>query len=131
MRDTPAVPSCEDRLDSWKDISAYLRRDVRTVQLWEKNEGLPIHRHVHTKRGSVYAYKAELDAWRNSRAAALHTESPIVSPDTPGRWAASIVAAVCVFLLGTTIWYITQRRSMLRDSEPRAVPLTSDPGWER
>jgi len=56
------------RLDSWKEIATYLRRQVRTVNLWEKTEGLPVHRHLHSKRGTVYAYKAELDDWRRKRA---------------------------------------------------------------
>jgi TolB-like protein/Flp pilus assembly protein TadD len=56
-----------ERLDSWKEIAAYLRRDVRTVQRWEKNEGLPVHRHQHDKLGSVYAYKSELEKWFNTR----------------------------------------------------------------
>ena len=51
-----------DRLDSWKEIAAYLRRSVRTVTRWEREESLPAHRHLHSKSGSVYAYKAELDA---------------------------------------------------------------------
>jgi pentatricopeptide repeat protein len=57
----------EGRLDSWKEIAAYLNRDVTTVQRWEKREGMPVHRHVHDKRGSVYALGSELDAWRQSR----------------------------------------------------------------
>ena len=57
----------ESRLDSWKEIAAYLSRDVTTVQRWEKREGMPVHRHVHDKRGSVYAVASELDAWRRSR----------------------------------------------------------------
>ncbi len=56
-----------DRLDSWKEIAAFLRRDVRTVQRWEKKEGLPIHRHQHDKLGSVYAYRPELSAWFDGR----------------------------------------------------------------
>lgn len=52
-----------DILDSWKEIAAYLRREVRTVQLWEKNEGLPVHRHFHKRLGSVYALRSEIDAW--------------------------------------------------------------------
>src|SRR6266511_913067 len=52
-----------DRLDSWKEIAVYLRRSVRTVTRWEREEGLPVRRHVHSKSGTVYAYKAELDAW--------------------------------------------------------------------
>src|SRR3981189_331590 len=57
----------EDRLDSWKEIAAYLNRDVTTVQRWEKREGMPVHRHVHDKIGSVYASRAELDAWARGR----------------------------------------------------------------
>ena len=53
------------RLDSWKEIAAYLQKDVRTVQRWEKNEHLPVHRKPHDKLASVYAYESELDAWWN------------------------------------------------------------------
>ena len=49
-------------LDSWKEIASYVKRDVSTVQRWEKREGMPVHRHVHDKRGSVYALSSELDA---------------------------------------------------------------------
>jgi hypothetical protein len=52
----------EGRLDSWKEIAAYLRRGVRTVQRWEREEGLPVHRLAHDKRGSVYARREELAA---------------------------------------------------------------------
>ena len=42
--DTPVSASgAEDRLDSWKEIAAYLNRDVTTVQRWEKREGMPVH----------------------------------------------------------------------------------------
>ncbi len=54
-------------LESWKEIAAYLKRDVTTVQRWEKREGLPVHRHVHDKSGSVFARKSELDRWRLQR----------------------------------------------------------------
>jgi hypothetical protein len=54
------------RLESWKEIAAYLARDVTTVRRWEKGEGLPVHRHLHNKLGSVYAYTTELDAWRSN-----------------------------------------------------------------
>jgi Tol biopolymer transport system component len=55
-----------DRLDSWKEISAYFKRDIRTVQRWETLEGMPVHRHMHGEQGSVYAYRAELDTWQNN-----------------------------------------------------------------
>jgi TolB-like protein/tetratricopeptide (TPR) repeat protein len=57
----------DDRLDSWKAIAAYLKRDVTTVQRWEKREGMPVHRHLHDKGGSVYASTAEIDAWLRVR----------------------------------------------------------------
>jgi hypothetical protein len=56
-----------DRLDSWKKIAVYLKRDVSTVQRWERREGMPVHRHLHDKQGSVFAYRSELDAWWESR----------------------------------------------------------------
>lgn len=56
-----------ERLDSWKEIAAFLRRDVRTVQRWEKKESLPVHRHLHDKLGSIYAYRNELTEWFNTR----------------------------------------------------------------
>jgi TolB-like protein/Tfp pilus assembly protein PilF len=64
----------ERRLDSWKEIAAYLNRDVTTVQRWEKREGMPVYRHVHDKRGSVYAVPEELDAWRANRRTQLEQE---------------------------------------------------------
>jgi hypothetical protein len=54
-------------LESWKEIAAYLLLSVRSARRWEKEEGLPVHRHVHGKRESVYAYRMELDGWRSNR----------------------------------------------------------------
>jgi len=55
------------RLDSWKEIAGYLNRHVTTVRRWEKHEGLPAHRHRHSKLGSIYAYTRELDVWFEGR----------------------------------------------------------------
>lgn len=63
------------RLDSWKEIAAHLGRDVRTVQRWERAEGLPVHRHQHDKLGSVFAFRDELEAWRTGRSV-RHGEPP-------------------------------------------------------
>jgi len=57
----------EKQLESWKEIAAYLKRDVRTVIRWEKSEGLPVHRHLHQSRSSVYAYPSEINAWSATR----------------------------------------------------------------
>src|SRR6266853_203358 len=55
------------KLDSWGEIASYLGREVRTVQRWERTEGLPVHRHEHKKKSTVYAYSGELDAWIKNR----------------------------------------------------------------
>src|SRR5262245_56689180 len=52
------------RLDTWKSIARYLDRTVRTVQRWERLEGLPVRRHVHRRGASVYASQSEVDEWR-------------------------------------------------------------------
>ena len=107
----------EERLDSWKEIAVYLHRDVTTVQRWEKREDMPVHRHVHDKRGSVYAIPAELDAWVQSRREHLEeedekekasatgpveTEADVGSPmPRSRRWVAwAGVAAIAVLAIG-------------------------------
>ena len=67
------------RLESWKEIAAYVRRDVTTARRWERREGLPVYRILHSKLGSVYAYTTELDVWRDGRAGAA-TDVPDADP---------------------------------------------------
>jgi len=98
----PAPPAREGRLDSWKKIAAYLKRDVSTVQRWERREGMPVHRHQHDKQGSVFAYRSELDAWWGSRPmpaaaaeeGALEAAPPPQARPAPGRSAGLIGLAV-------------------------------------
>ena len=63
----PPLSARNDHLDSWKQIAVYLNREVRTAQRWEKYEGMPIHRHIHTRAGTVYASKKEIDVWLAGR----------------------------------------------------------------
>jgi TolB-like protein/Tfp pilus assembly protein PilF len=77
---TPADPGSQpgpavERLESWKEIAAYLNRTVRTVHRWEKEEGLPVHRLQHKKRGSVYAFRGEIDSWWETRRSQLEIDS--------------------------------------------------------
>ena len=50
------------RLNGWKDISGALKRSVRTVQRWERDYGLPVHRQGPDGE-LIFAYGHELDAW--------------------------------------------------------------------
>jgi Tol biopolymer transport system component len=113
------TPQSEDRLDSWKEIASYLKRDVTTVQRWEKREGMPVHRHLHDRMGSVYASRAELDAWTRSRNPPVAQENGNVAlPEAPApqprpemrtfltRWtfALPLAGAVAVLVIGVSLW---------------------------
>jgi hypothetical protein len=50
-------------LSSWKEIASYVGRSIRTVQRWERELGLPVHRPNGKTDGVVIALPAELDAW--------------------------------------------------------------------
>ena len=67
MRVQSGVELSRERLDSWKEIAVYLDREVRTVQRWEKREGLPVHRQFHLNGATVWAFKHEIDAWFKNR----------------------------------------------------------------
>lgn len=53
-------------LSSWKEISQYLGKGVRTVQRWEREAGLPVRRREHSARVGVLAIPEELDDWARS-----------------------------------------------------------------
>src|ERR1700677_847640 len=77
--------SPDTRLESWKQIAAHVNRHITTVRRWEKHEGLPVHRHVHSALSSVYAYGSELDNWMRSRQPAEaigRTEMDALAPAT-------------------------------------------------
>jgi Tol biopolymer transport system component len=110
----------EDQLDSWKEIASYLKRDVTTVQRWEKREGMPVHRHLHDKMGSVYASRAELEAWMRSRNSAQEAVGEVPPTDfsalaaqpgnssksSSGRWTVALllVAAGVALAVGGYLW---------------------------
>ena len=50
-------------LNSWKEIARYLGRGVRTVQRWERNLALPVHRPKGRDRSATLALSIELDEW--------------------------------------------------------------------
>lgn len=48
-------------LTSWKEVAAYLGKGVRTVQRWERHDGLPIRRITGTTK--IVVRRDELDHW--------------------------------------------------------------------
>ena len=57
----------KELLESWKEISAYLNRNIRTCQYWEKKHGLPVHRLEDSPKARVFAYKKELGRWMQKK----------------------------------------------------------------
>jgi len=103
------------RLESWKEIAAYLGRDVTTVRRWERREGLPVYRILHSKLGSVYAYTTELDAWRDGRAGAatdVADADPVLEIARHGlrvrRWL--VVCGVVMLALLVVTYFTTRTR---------------------
>jgi len=62
-------------LNSWKEISTYLGRGIRTVQRWEASFGMPVHRPAEKERSAVVAFASELNAWLISRKAPVSSKS--------------------------------------------------------
>jgi Tol biopolymer transport system component len=116
----------DDRLDSWKKIASYLKRDVSTVQRWERREAMPVHRHRHDKQGSVFAFRSELDAWWESRRTRLTQEDAgevdRTAGITPSAEAASrttarrarptglvlVLAAAALLIAGALAWFAAE-----------------------
>ena len=88
----------EKPLQSWKEIAAYLERDVRTLHRWEKEAGLPVRRHTDKRHASVYAYPSEIEAWRVARPL-LAEERRVQLWKRPRTWAAAMALAAAAALL--------------------------------
>ena len=115
-----------ERLDSWKDIAAYLRRDVSTVQRWEKREGMPVHRHLHEKLGSVYAFRSDLDAWSRGRGIDVSVTQELPQPQVvaavDSRWRlAAVVGALALLIAIAVVIKGSRSREGATDKDSRSA----------
>ena len=118
---SPSEPPANERLDSWKEIAAYLKRDESTVRRWEK-EGLPVHRHAHKRKATVYAHKPEIDVWWNNG----RTRLELIATATPGRRrriVLSATAALTLLAVGLGLNVVGLRDRLL--GRPLAGEITS------
>jgi len=106
------------RLDSWKEIASFLGRGIRTVQRWEREEGLPVHRLPHAERGSVFADSTELTAWWESRQI-----GPEPAPQTPPRTDGASPLERVTIASAATFWPALS-------SDARMVVYVSDVGLD-
>jgi len=75
-----------DTLNGWKEIAGYLGKSVRSVQRWERDLELPVHRIVTPRGQIVYGHRHEIDQWRlgmDRRPGAL--DDPANEPDDAGQ----------------------------------------------
>jgi tetratricopeptide (TPR) repeat protein len=111
-----------ERLDSWKEIAAFLGRGERTVKRWEVDRGLPVHRVPGGGRSAVFAYRSELTEWLGGQKAiepdAVDAEVPALEiPTEPaddaarthrgGRW----IVVLALIAIGLAVWGWARYRS--------------------
>jgi TolB-like protein/Flp pilus assembly protein TadD len=111
----------DERLDSWKEIAAYLKRDERTVRRWEA-EGLPVRRKVHKKQASVYAYKGEIDSWWDAGQHLELAEPGDSRKGLPLKTLAGLVAACLILIVALNVSRI---RDWLRGNAATAPAIKS------
>src|SRR5436853_4176390 len=119
----PPDGSVSDSLGSWKEIAAYLKRDERTVRRWQK-EGLPVHRHMHKKQASVYAFRSQLDLWwRRDRNRLEAAEAATKQQSQRHAWFGGFLAVAVLFLglLGANAFGLRER--WMRDNGPASITL--------
>lgn len=109
-----------ERLGSWKSIAAYLNRDERTVRRWEK-EGLPVHRHVHARKASIYAYASEIDQWWNRDRMRLEGAAAVAAKRH--RWAWLLGGCSMALLAALGAWIALGNRVPERSAAPEIASI--------
>jgi hypothetical protein len=113
--------SPEPPVNGWKEIAAHFGKGVRTVQRWERDMGLPVHRLPGPRGEIVFAFPSELRAWwkhldrgpkggeedDTARNTALDpaADDPGAEREVPGRFVSRrwLVAAGLVVALGSLL----------------------------
>lgn len=126
MSDTGRV-----RLASWKEIAAYLHREVRTVIRWEKERGLPVHRVPGGAGGSVFAFSDELDRWAAGDTGKEAQEVRPTPPKLRRAIPAAILAAVVLLVAGIALVRFNRPVVAVRlaDTALTAIDQGGQPVW--
>jgi adenylate cyclase len=115
-RESSPVSERREPLEGWKEIAAYLKRDVRTVQRWERTEQFPVRRQLHRKLGRVLAFKDELDRWMEQRCSLPNKKASTTS-----------LQAYELYLKGRQLFHQFRRKNFERAREMFAQAIEVDP----
>ena len=106
-------PDAPESLNGWKDIAAYLGKSVRSVQRWERELGLPVHR-INTPDGGqiIFATRIEIDDWKRAQDAVRPPGDPVDNPSgetgafgasTRTHWTTWLTGRAAFLVLGVAI----------------------------
>jgi tetratricopeptide (TPR) repeat protein len=111
-------------LDTWKEISAYLKRSERTCRRLEKDLGLPIHRLEDTPRARVFAYKEEIDRWVEKT---QHSEKEIFFGKlSMKKFLIPVLIITILAIIVVVIWQILpQKKGIIPPSKKLSVAVIS------
>lgn len=116
-----------DRLESWKDIAAFIGRFERTAMRWAKEQGMPVHR-LPGKRGRVYASTSEIQAWMEQRPGAETVAGALALPRQgtirQSWFLVSIATAAIVAAIVTA--FLFSSRAILGSSIPVRATFTAN-----
>lgn len=96
------------QLNGWKEIGQYLQISDKAAINWERSLGMPVHR-MPGKKGRVWAFADELDAWKQ-RAPGADATPPVQN----GVWRRRLVSLLAfLLLLGAAFGLWAKRRPFL------------------
>lgn len=93
-----------DRLDSWKEIAAFLGRDERTAMRWAAQQGMPVHRVPGGKRSRVFASKREISDWILSRTTERSRVEPKIRDSRLWIYVSGVLSVLAVTFLGISLY---------------------------
>jgi Tfp pilus assembly protein PilF len=111
------------RLETWKEVAAFFRKDERTVKRWEAERGLPIHRLPGGARSRIFAVVSELEAWRDGADldAAPNEAAPVAQPTRvlpSWSWPRSLLALGAVLAVAAVVFAVLNTNRILARMRP-------------
>lgn len=113
-----------DILDSWKDISAYLEKDIRTCRRWEAQLGLPVHRiDENSSHSKVFAYKSEIDQWLKEKANHRNNKKKRASFFAAHKFKISFISVFLIIAATIAVLFIFNNANLKSNNNIRRIAV--------